>query len=144
MREGAQLFDCEVFIRIRAYGGSYVKGRKSARGGTVFLTAKYSYAYVHTASVSENRNGASQNNQNISEAKYFVTSREQFRALVHPQKKLHPQFRESPVYRKTTLRPYFMRFKYVSLQIKMVDYERPILGTLFYGAQNRRSKPSRF
>ena len=86
--------------------------------GHSFLTTKYSYAYVHTASpmrkeeivleeaqvfdcevfirisaysVSENRNGASQNNQTIIEAKYFGTSREQFRALVHPQ------FRESPV-----------------------------------------------
>ena len=37
-----------------------------------------------------------------------------------------------------------MGFKYVLLQIKIGDYERPILITLFYGAQNRRSEPSRF
>ena len=37
-----------------------------------------------------------------------------------------------------------MGFKFVSLQIKIGDYERPILRTLFYGAQNRRSEPSRF
>ena len=37
-----------------------------------------------------------------------------------------------------------MGFKFVSLQIKTGDYERPILRTLFYGAQNRRFEPSRF
>ena len=37
-----------------------------------------------------------------------------------------------------------MGFKFVSLQIKIGDYERPILRTLFYGAQNRRFEPSRF
>ena len=62
------------------------------------LTAKYSYAYVHTPSLSENRNGASQNNQNISEVKCLDTSREQFRVFVYTQKKLRPQFRESPVH----------------------------------------------
>ena len=64
------LFDCEVFIRMRAYA----------------------------VSLSENRNGASQNNQNISEVKCLDNSREQLRVFVHPQKKLHPQFRESPVF----------------------------------------------
>ena len=37
-----------------------------------------------------------------------------------------------------------MGLKFVSLQIKIGDYERPILRTLYYGAQNRRSEPSRF
>ena len=46
-----------------------------------FLSAKYSYAYVHTASLSSNRSVAPQNHQNISEAKYFGNPREQFRVL---------------------------------------------------------------
>ena len=73
---------------------TYVKGRKSARGGTAFRLRSI---HTHTCIRCLSRNGASQNNQNISDAKYFGTSREQFRVLVHPQKKLHPQFRESPV-----------------------------------------------
>ena len=53
---------------------------EGARGNS-FLSAKYSCAYVHTASRSENRSVAPQNHQNISEAKYFSKSREQFRVL---------------------------------------------------------------
>ena len=42
---------------------------KGARGNS-FVSANYSYAYVHTASLSKNRSVAPQNHQNISEAKY--------------------------------------------------------------------------
>ena len=53
----------------------------SARGNS-FVSANYSYAYVHTASLSKNRSSvAPQNHQNISEAKYFSNSRKQFRVL---------------------------------------------------------------
>ena len=44
------------------------------------------------------------------------------------------------------LRPYFMGFKFMSLQIKIGDNERPIWRISFSpvsGAQNRRSEPSR-
>ena len=75
---------------------TYECERKQCARGHSSLTA-YSYAYVHTPSLSENRNGASQNNQNISEVKCLDTSREQFRVFVHPKKRLRPQFRESPV-----------------------------------------------
>ena len=85
------------FLLKTATACTYVCERKQCARGHSFLTAKYSYAYVHTPSLSENRNGASQNNQNISEVKCLDTSREQFRVFVHPQKKLRPQFRESPV-----------------------------------------------
>ena len=61
----------------------YVLCGRKEEGARVnsFLSAKYLYAYVHTASLSKNRSGAFQNHQNISEAKYFGTSREQFRVL---------------------------------------------------------------
>ena len=49
---------------------------KGARGN-IFVSAKYSYAYVHMASLSKNRSVAPQNHQNISEAKYFSNSRKQ-------------------------------------------------------------------
>ena len=57
-------------------------GRKEdgARGNS-FLSAKYSYAYVHTASLSKTRSVAPQNHQTISEAKHFSNSCEQFRVL---------------------------------------------------------------
>ena len=85
------------FLLKTATACTYVCERKQCARGHSCLTAKYSYVYVHTPSLSENRIGASQNNQNISEVKYLDTSREQFRVLVHPKKKLHPQFRKSPV-----------------------------------------------
>ena len=53
---------------------------KGARGNS-FVSANYSYAYVHTASLSKNRSVAPQNHQKISEAKYFGNSRDQFRVL---------------------------------------------------------------
>ena len=71
------------------------KGRKC----NSFLSAKYSYAYAHSASLSENRSVAPQNHQNISEAKCEILN------IPAPLannfvfcsffKKCHPQFRES-------------------------------------------------
>ena len=62
-----------------------------------FLSAKYSYAYVHTASLSSNRSVAPQNHQNVSKAKYFGNSREQFRVLFILEKKSILNF-ENPLF----------------------------------------------
>ena len=50
------------FLLKTATAFTYVCERKQCARGHRFLTAKYPYAYVHTPSLSENRNGASQNN----------------------------------------------------------------------------------
>ena len=58
-----------------------MKRKEEGARGHIFLTAKYSYAYVHIRHLSENRSGHPQYYQNISEAKYIGTSREQFHVL---------------------------------------------------------------
>ena len=85
------------FLLKTASACTYVCERKQCARGHSFLTAKYSYAYAHTPSLSENRNRGSQNNKIFLRWNVW-TSREQFRVFVHPQKKLRPHFRESVFY----------------------------------------------
>ena len=69
---------------------------KGARGNS-FVSANYSYAYVHTASLSKNRSVAPQSHQNIFRGEIFQQLSQTISCVVHPKRKSILNF-ENPLF----------------------------------------------